>query len=601
VSAIEDYAVIGNCETIALVGRDGSIDWLGLPRYDSPACFAALLGDSSHGRWQLAPAGPIRRVTRRYRGATLVLETEFETDEGAVRITDFMARREGVADLVRIAYGLRGKLTLRTELVVRFAYGTRTPWVTTSDDGRTHFVAGPDQLVLDTAAPLHGEDRRTIGEFPIEAGQVITFALSWTPSYRPTPPRLDPAEALVQVQAFWSDWSVPFKSNGRRSDAVLRSLITLKALTHWETGGIVAAGTTSLPERFGGNRNWDYRYCWLRDSTFTLYALISAGMLDEAKAWRHWLLRAVGGDPDDLQIMYGVAGERCLAERELPWLPGFANSAPVRIGNAAAGQLQLDLYGEVLDTLYLARRAGLAPEAELWALECALVQHLETIWEEPDDGIWEMRGSRRHFTHSKVMCWVAFDRAIRSAEEFELAAPVEHWRMQRDRVRRQVCSRGFDATQNAFVQSYDSPELDASVLLIPIVGFLPPTDPRVIGTVAAIERQLLRDGLVRRYNTDKGLDGLPAGEGAFLACSFWLADNYVLQGRFGEAEALFELLLSLANDVGLLAEEYDPVAKRQCGNFPQAFSHVALINTARNLAGRGGPVHHRSGHKPRAD
>ena len=596
--AIEDYAVIGNCETIALVGRDGSIDWLGLPRFDSPACFAALLGDPSHGRWLLAPAEPVTRATRRYRGATLILETRFETEAGAVSVTDFMARRDGAADLIRIVRGLRGKVALRTELVVRFAYGRRTPWVTRWEDGRTHFVAGPDQLILDTGVPLHGEDFRTVGEFSIETGQEIAFTLSWTPSYRPTPPSLDAGEALAQVEQFWSDWSRPFKPDGAWSDTVQRSLITLKALAHWETGGIVAAGTTSLPERFGGERNWDYRYCWLRDATFTLYALLGAGMLDEAKAWRQWLLRAVGGDPDDLQIMYGVAGERYLPEHELPWLPGFEGSTPVRIGNAAAGQLQLDVYGEVIDAFYLARRTGLAPEAAGWALECALVQHLETIWEQPDEGLWEVRGGRRHFTHSKVMCWVAFDRAIRSAEEFGLEAPLERWRKQRERIRRQVCGSGFDTKLNSFVQSYGSSELDASLLLLPIVGFLSPGDPRMIGTVAAIERELLRDGLVRRYDTGSGADGLPAGEGAFLACSFWLADNYVLQGRIREAEALFERLLSITNDVGLLAEEYDPIARRQCGNFPQAFSHVALINTARNLASHEGPAHHRGGHKP---
>jgi GH15 family glucan-1,4-alpha-glucosidase len=596
--AIEDYAVIGNCETIALVGRDGSIDWLGLPRFDSAACFAALLGDASNGRWLLAPAEPVTRLTRRYRGATLILETQFETAAGAVSVTDFMARRDGVSDVIRIVRGLRGTVALRTELVVRFVYGRRIPWVTTQEDSRAHFVAGPDQLVLDAGAALHGEDLRTVGEFPIEAGQEIAFTLSWTPSYRPTPPRLDAGEALAQVEAFWRDWSAPFRPNGAWSDAMLRSLITLKALAHWETGGIVAAGTTSLPESFGGSRNWDYRYCWLRDATFTLYALIGAGMMGEATAWRQWLLRAVGGDPDDLQIMYGVAGERCLAEHEVPWLPGFEGSAPVRVGNAAADQLQLDVYGEVIDAFYVARRTGLAPEAAGWALECALVKHLETIWEQPDDGIWEVRGGRRHFTHSKVMCWVAFDRAIRSAEEFGLEAPLDRWRKQRERIRRQVCGSGFDTGQNSFVQSYGSPELDASLLLIPLVGFLPPTDPRVTGTVAVIERKLLRDGLVQRYDTASGADGLPAGEGAFLACSFWLADNYILQGRFREAETLFERLLSLTNDVGLLAEEYDPIAQRQCGNFPQAFSHVALINTARNLAEHGGPAHHRGGHRP---
>jgi GH15 family glucan-1,4-alpha-glucosidase len=598
---IEDYAVIGNCETLALVGRDGSIDWLGLPRYDSAACFAALLGDESHGRWLLAPSGAITRTTRRYRGETLILETEFETEDGTVLVTDFMARRPEVSDVLRIVRGLSGAVMCRTELIVRFEYGLRTPWVTKADDERLHFVAGPDQLILDTTVPLRGEFMRTVGEFRIEAGQEIAFTLSWAPSYRPTPPPLDAAAALVQVESFWKEWAAPFTPDGPYGAPVLRSLVTLKALAHWETGGIVAAGTTSLPEKFGGTRNWDYRFCWLRDATFTLYALIGAGMMDEAKAWRQWLLRAVGGDPNDLKVLYGVAGEKSPPERELDWLPGFEGSRPVRIGNGAADQLQLDVYGEVLGAFYLARRTGLAPEAAGWALECALLEHLEKIWEEPDDGIWEVRGGRRHFTHSKVMAWVAFDRGIRSAKEFGLSAPITRWSRHRDRLRRDICALGFDAEQNSFVQSYGSQELDASLLLIPVVGFLPPTDPRIIGTVAAIEKRLLHDGFVLRYDSASVTDGLPAGEGAFLACSFWLADNYILQGRKDEARALFERLLSLSNDVGLLAEEYDPIARRQCGNFPQAFSHVALINTARNLSGRDGPVHHRSGVKAGAD
>jgi GH15 family glucan-1,4-alpha-glucosidase len=435
---------------------------------------------------------------------------------------------------------------------------------------------------------------RTVGEFAVGAGQEIGFVLSWTPSYRPAPAPLKAAEALAQIEKFWADWTAPFKPAGEWSDAVLRSVLTLKALAHHETGGIVAASTTSLPEQLGGPRNWDYRFCWVRDATFTLYALIGAGFLGEAKAWREWLVRAVAGSPDDIQIMYGVAGERRLTEYELPWLPGYEGSAPVRIGNAAAGQIQLDVYGELLGALYVARKAGLDADAASWGLELALIAHLEKIWNQPDEGIWEVRGGRRHFTHSKVMAWVAFDRAVRSAEQFKLEAPLDHWREIRDTIHQQVCERGFDPAQNSFVQSYGAKELDASLLLIALVGFLSPSDPRVRGTVAAIERGLLRNGLVLRYDTGSGTDGLPAGEGAFLACSFWLVDNYILQGEYDKARALFERLLSLRNDVGLLSEEYDPVGKRQLGNFPQAFSHLSLINTARNFMSTGGPAHQRS-------
>jgi len=590
---IEDYAVIGNCETIALVGRDGSVDWLGLPRFDSAACLASLLGEPQHGRWLIAPMEKGSRVTRRYRGDSLILETSFETDDGVICVIDFMTRRDGVSDVVRLVRGVRGKVAMRVELIVRFEYGSIVPWVARQEDGRLQFMAGPDRLLLDASVALRGEGFVTKGEFEVRSGQEASFVLSWTPSFRAAPARLAGAEALKQAESFWAGWSAIFRPTAEWSDAVLRSLLTLKALAHWETGGIVAAGTTSLPENLGGSRNWDYRFCWLRDATFTLYALIGAGFLDEAKAWREWLLRAIAGSPDDLQIMYGVAGERRLVEYEIPWLPGFEGARPVRIGNAAAGQVQLDVYGEVLDTLYVARRAGLAAEAASWQLECALIAHLETIWDQPDDGIWEVRGGRKHFTHSKVMAWVAFDRAVRSAEEFGLDAPLERWRLVRDAIHQQVCDRGFDTAQNAFVQYYGATALDASLLLIPMVGFLPSADPRVRGTVAAVERDLVRNGLVLRYDTGKGTDGLPPGEGAFLACSFWLADNYVLQGRYDEARALFERLLSLRNDVGLLAEEYDPSDKRQLGNFPQAFSHLALINTAHNLLSARGPVHDR--------
>jgi len=591
---IEDYAVIGNCETMALVGLDGSIDWLGLPRFDSAACFSALLGEPEHGRWLIAPIVGNAKISRRYRGDTLILETEFETETGSVCIIDFMSRREGVSDLVRIVKGMRGTVAMHTELVVRFEYGSIVPWVSRQEDRRLELTAGPDRLVLETRVPLRGANLRTVGEFDVETGDEVALTLSWTPSYRPAPPPFRATDALAEAERFWSNWAIPIKRAAEWSEAVLRSLLTLKALSHRETGGIVAAGTTSLPEKIGGTRNWDYRFCWLRDATFTLYALLEAGFLGEARAWRQWLLRAVAGSPDDLQIMYGVAGERRLAEYEVPWLPGYQKSGPVRIGNAAAGQVQLDVYGEVLDALYVARRAGLAANDASWGLECALIEHLETIWDQPDDGIWEVRGGRKHFTHSKVMAWVAFDRAVRSSEEFGLEAPLDRWRATRDRIHKRVCDDGFDAKQNCFVQSFGVTTLDASLLLMPIVGFLPASDARMRGTLSAIERNLVRDGFVLRYHTTAGTDGLPPGEGAFLACSFWLADNYVLQGRIDEARVLFDRLLSLRNDVGLLAEEYDPSLKRQLGNFPQAFSHLALINTARNLIGASGPVHQRS-------
>jgi GH15 family glucan-1,4-alpha-glucosidase len=593
-SRIEDYAIIGNCETVALVGRNGSIDWLGLPRFDSAACFSALLGTAHHGRWLIAPVEKETRIARRYRGDTLILETEFETEEGAVSIIDFIARRDGVSDVVRLVRGRHGKVSMRTELVVRFDYGSVMPWVSRQDDGRLQFTAGPDRLLLDTKVAVRGEDWRTVGAFDVGAGEEIGFVLSWTPSFRPAPEPLDGAVALRQVEAFWQGWKTPYKPPSEWSEAVLRSLLTLKGLAHWETGGIVAAGTTSLPEKLGGPRNWDYRFCWLRDATFTLYALIGAGFLDEAKGWREWLLRAVAGSPDDLQIMYGVGGERRLTEYEAPWLPGYEGSAPVRIGNAAAGQVQLDVYGEVLDALYVARKAGLGPDEASWGLECALVAHLQTIWREPDNGIWEVRGGRKHFTHSKVMAWVAFDRAVRSAEEFGLEGPLDQWRAVRDAIHQQVCEQGYDPAQGSFVQYYGANAVDASLLQIAMVGFLPPEDARVRGTVAAIERDLLRDGFVLRYDTGDRIDGLPPGEGSFLACTFWLADNYVLQGRYDEARDLFERLLSLRNDVGLLAEQYDAAAKRQLGNFPQALSHLALVNTARNLVSARGPAHQRA-------
>lgn len=498
------------------------------------------------------------------------------------------------SDLVRLVRGLRGSVAMHTELVVRFDYGDVVPWVARRQDGALQLAAGPDRLQLHTDVKLRGQGARTVGEFVLGAGDEVSFTLTYSSSFLPAPPPLDAVKALDHVEARWSAWVAPFKPMGEWSHVVRRSLLTLKALAHWQTGGIVAAGTTSLPEKIGGPRNWDYRYCWLRDATLTLYALLGAGFVEEAGAWREWLVRAVAGDPAKVQIMYGVAGERRLDEYELHTLPGYENSAPVRIGNAAAGQVQLDVYGEVIDALYVARRAGLGPNAASWALECAVLAHLETIWNQPDDGIWEVRGGRRHFTHSKVMAWVAFDRGVRSAREFKLEAPVQRWCKVRDAIHRQVCARGFDAAQGSFVQSYGAKQLDASLLLIPLVGFLPAADARVRGTLAAVERHLVRDGLVLRYDTAQGADGLPPGEGAFLACSFWLVDNYILQGRLDEARALFARLLSFRNDVGLLAEEYDPVAKRQLGNFPQAFSHLSLINTAHSLTSRAGSVHQRS-------
>lgn len=592
---IENYAAIGNCETMALVGRNGSIDWLSFPRFDSAACFSAILGESRNGRWLIAPKVNPVRLGRRYRGATMILETTFEGESGAVCVVDFMTCRDGTSELVRIVKGLSGSVAMCTELIVRFEYGSVVPWVARRSDGRREIAAGPDRLLLAADVQLRGEDLRTVGEFEVEAGEEISFVLNWSRSYDRVPERRSAGDALSQAEAFWYGWSEPCGHGRKWPEPVIRSLLTLKALSHRETGGIVAAGTTSLPEKIGGKRNWDYRYCWLRDATFTLYALLGAGFVEEAKAWRGWLVRAVAGSPEDLQIMYGVAGERRLEECEISWLGGYEGSSPVRIGNAAAKQFQLDVYGELLDALYVARKAGLHANAASWALECSLIKHLEAVWDQPDNGIWEVRGDRRHFTHSKVMAWVAFDRAIRSVEEFDLDGPVERWRRVRETIHEQVCEKGFDRELNSFVQFYGSKSLDASSLLIPMVGFLPPADTRVQGTLAAIENGLMREGLVLRYHTSEGADGLPAGEGVFLACSFWLADNYILQGRLQEAQRLFENLLSLRNDVGLLAEEYDPVECRQLGNFPQAFSHLALINTAHNLVSASGAVHLRSG------
>lgn len=580
---IEDYALIGDCHTAALVGRDGSIDWLCLPRFDAGACFAALLGEPEHGRWLLAPAAEIRRGARRYRDGTLILETEFETDTGAVRIIDYMPLEGERWDLVRIVEGLRGQVAMRMELIIRFDFGLVVPWVRRKD-GALLATAGPHTLELRTAVETRGENMKTVAEFQVAAGERKTFTLNYRPSHLPAQRCIDPGQALVATEAAWRQWSERCVYAGRWHAAVMRSLITLKALIYAPTGGIVAAPTTSLPERQGGVRNWDYRYCWLRDATFTLNALLLAGYHEEAVAWREWLLRAVAGSPNDLQTLYSVTGERRLDEYELPWLPGYRGAAPVRIGNAASTQFQLDIYGEVMDTLHLARAADLEPEPAAWRIQVALLEFLETHWQQPDEGIWEIRGPRRHFTHSKVMAWVAFDRALKDAEACGLEGPLERWRQVRDAIHAQVCNAGYDAGRNAFVQAYDSPHLDASLLLIPLVGFLPPDDARVRGTVDAIARDLVVDGLVRRYSTATGVDALPPGEGLFLPCSFWLADCLALTGRRAEGEALFERLLALSNDVGLFAEEYDMRARQMLGNFPQALTHMALINTARLLS-----------------
>ncbi len=588
-SRIEDYALIGDCQTAALVGRDGSIDWLCLPRFDSGACFAALLGTPEHGRWLLAPAGEVRQVRRRYRDGTLVLETVFETDDGAVALIDGMPPRGQAPDLVRVVEGRRGQVHMRMELVIRFDYGSAVPWVRREAEG-IRAIVGPDMLHLRTGVPLRGENLTTVADFTVSDGQRVPFVLTWHPSHEPIPPPIDADAAMADTEQWWRDWSGRCITAGDWSDAVVRSLITLKALTYAPTGGLVAAATTSLPEQLGGVRNWDYRYCWLRDATFTLYSLLLAGYRDEAAAWREWLLRAVAGDPAQMHILYGLAGERRLPEWEVDWLPGYEGARPVRVGNAAANQFQLDVYGEVADMLYQCRRAGLDPEVGAWGLERALLDFLESNWDQPDEGIWEVRGPRRHFTHSKVMAWVAIDRAIKGVENFGLDGPVERWRALRTTIHDEVCREGYHSERGAFVQSYGSRQLDASLLMIPLVGFLPPSDPRVRGTVEAIERHLTTDGFVARYPTRVDVDGLPPGEGAFLACSFWLADNFALLGRHDDARRLFERLLDLRNDVGLLSEEYDPVARRLVGNFPQAFSHVGLVNTARNLSRGAGPA-----------
>jgi GH15 family glucan-1,4-alpha-glucosidase len=588
-SLIEDYAVIGDCHTAALVARGGSIDWLCFPRFDSGACFAALLGSEDHGRWLLAPAGEMRDIRRRYRDGTLVLETDYETADGAVTLIDCMPPRSKVTDLVRIVVGKRGQVRMRMQLIIRFDYGSIIPWVRRTETG-IRAVAGPDTLILSSAVDLRNEEFRTVAEFTVSQGQRVPFVLMWHPSHEPPPAMADAEDIVAHTEQWWREWSSRCSYEGPWRENVVRSLITLKALTYAPTGGIVAAATTSLPEQLGGVRNWDYRYCWLRDATFTLYALMLGGYIDEACAWREWLLRAVAGKPSELNIMYGLAGERRLTELELPWLPGYAASAPVRIGNAACEQFQLDVYGEVMDAMHLARRAGLAPDENAWRVERALTEYLESAWSKPDNGIWEMRGPQRHFTHSKVMAWVAVDRMVKAVERFGLQGPVERWRRLRSTIHEEVCRNGFDDERNSFVQYYGGKELDASLLMIPLVGFLPARDARVRGTVEAIERDLMADGFVLRYRTKQHIDGLPPGEAAFLACSFWLADNLALLGRQEDASRLFERLLSLCNDVGLLSEGYDPGNQRMLGNFPQALSHLALVNTACNLSRDRGPA-----------
>ena len=580
---IEDYALIGDTQTAALVGRDGSIDWLCLPRFDSPACFAALLGDESHGRWLLGPAADVRRMERRYRQGTLVLETDFHTDGGVLQIVDSMPIRDEAPDVVRVARCLEGRVGVRMELILRFDFGRTVPWVRRAADGGLTAIAGPDAVHLIPGRPTRGRDLTTVAEFELDAGDEVPFVLTWYPSHEPEPKPVDGIAATADTTAWWEEWSSRSQVDGRNRSLVQRSLITLKALTYAPTGGIVAAPTTSLPEQIGGVRNWDYRFCWVRDATLVLQSLMHAGYMDEAVAWRDWLLRAVAGSPSDMQIMYGPAGERRLTELELDWLPGYEGSAPVRIGNAASSQFQLDVYGELMDALAQAREGGIEADEAAWRLQVALMGYLEGAWQQPDEGIWEMRGDRQRFVHSKVMAWVAFDRAVRTVENHGQEGPVDRWRAQRDELYREVCEHGFDAERSTFTQSYGSRGLDAATLLIPTVGFLPPDDERVIGTVEAVQRELCRDGFVMRYDTNQSDDGLPPGEGAFLPCSFWLADALILIGRHDEAHELFDRLAGLANDVGLLAEEYDARLERQVGNFPQAFTHVGLVNTAMNL------------------
>jgi GH15 family glucan-1,4-alpha-glucosidase len=591
---IEDYAMIGDCKTAALVGRNGSIDWLCWPRFDSAACFAALLGEYENGRWLITTKEAPIEMSRRYRSGTLVLETEFRTSSGRATLVDFMTPGDG-AHLVRILIGRQGRVDFRSEFVVRFNYGATVPWVNRLDDGAISAIAGPERVVLRTPAAFHGEDLKTVGEFAVEAGQSIPFVLSYGPSFQDRPPEVDAFDALERTEAFWREWSSRCPEVGPWTEAVVRSLITLKGLTYAPTGGIVAAPTTSLPELIGGVRNWDYRYCWLRDATFTLLALMHLGYYDEARAWRDWLTRAVAGSPEQVQIVYGVGGERWLPELTIPWLAGYEKSRPVRIGNAAYDQLQLDVLGEVADAMFQAGKVGIGLTERGRALRPIMLEFLARVWRDPDEGIWEVRGGPQHFVHSKVMAWVAFDRAAHGLAAEGSSEAARRCRAVADEIHAEVCERGFDPDLDSFVQTFGSKRLDASLLLIPLVGFLPPTDPRVKGTLRAIEEKLLvgRE-FVLRYEPENPGDGLPAGEGAFLVCSFWLVDNYILQGRYAEARKLFDRLLSRANDVGLLAEEFDPSGGRMLGNFPQAYSHVGVINCALNLSRKTCPAEERA-------
>jgi GH15 family glucan-1,4-alpha-glucosidase len=586
---IEDYALIGDLQTAALVSKQGSIDWLCFPRFDSPACFAALLGSDDNGHWRIAPRDADAVSSRHYRGDTLILETEWSTPTGSVRLIDFMPPRDAAPDVVRIVESISGTVEMRSELKLRFDYGHVVPWVRKSN-GQIDAIAGPDAVSLRSDVHQYGRDLTTYADFRISENDRAWFVLTWHPSHQPVPEPTDALATLEPTETFWTEWIGRSKSANGYSEEVTRSILTLKALTYAPSGGIVAAPTTSLPETLGGQRNWDYRYCWLRDATMTLAAMLRCGYTDEAEAWRNWLLRAVAGSPNDIQIMYGVTGERRLTEFEANWLPGFSDSAPVRIGNAAAEQLQLDVFGEVMDVLALARESQLGASDDAWMVQCGLMGHLAEIWDQPDEGIWEVRGGRQHFTYSKVMAWVAFDRATRAVERFGLGGPAKGWRAKADEIHREVCERAFDSERNTFTQAYGSKALDASVLLIPQVGFLPPEDPRVVGTVETVQRELAADGFVRRYQTEHTDDGLNDDEGSFLICSFWLADALAMIGRVGEARDLYQKLVALRNDVGLLAEEYDPAAGRMLGNFPQAFSHLGLVNTAWHLSTAESPV-----------
>ena len=581
---IEDYAMIGDLHTVALIGKGGSLDWLCLPRFDSPACFASLVGDEDNGRWLIAPDGEVQEIRRRYRDDTLILETEFRTAQGTVAIIDFMPHGgdSDRTDVIRLVEGRTGEVAMHTELILRFDYGKVIPWVR-HEKGGLRAIAGPTALRIRSPVTLRGKNFRSVSKFRVAAGQTVPFVLTCFPSHKSEPGPIDPTRQLKETERWWHEWSARYTDKGPWREPVMRSLITLKALTYNPTGGIVAAPTTSLPEALGGARNWDYRYCWVRDASFTLYALLISGYHEEARAWREWLLRAVAGSAEQLQTLYGVAGERWLKEYEVPWLKGYENSPPVRIGNSASGQFQLDVYGELMDAFHVARMHHVKSFNDAWALQQKLVEFLESNWDKPDEGIWEVRGGRRHFTYSKVMAWVAMDRAVKGISRFNLDGPLDRWSALRDRIHAEVCQRGFNQTRNTFVQYYGAEALDSSLLLMPLVGFLPADDPRVVSTVEAIRRTLVSDGLVRRYETEGGVDGLKGREGAFLACTFWLADNLAMTGRHKEAQAIFERLLDLRNDVGLLAEEYDPQAKRLVGNFPQAFSHIALVNTAYNL------------------